>query len=709
MDLDRIKRNVAKMAAQSAPESDIDGYIASEGATIEQIRAHKPQAQPDPSWWQRNITGLQDPAQGQLPSVYSQYPGELEGPTGRAALLGASDAQMGDIVQKSLGDRFIRREKDANGYDVFITRGADGQEQKAYLNKPGLDGEDVARGIRGALPYMLTGGAAGVVGRGAGLIANMALQGGAGAATSVVGDAAQIPMGSKQGIEGEKALWAGGLSAAAPAAGRLVGNTVGAVKEYLAQKTGPISAMSPRAVSAVEEALLADGKLSPATYAAKKSQLGPEAMLGDMGATLQGDTAVLARTPVAKDIAATALRERQGGATDRIKSAVKDAVGRERNLPRYVDQMKKVYNSQAKPFYDQFHQAPILASKRLKEIMSRVPKSAFNAAERLARSEGIKQKFKITQSDDVMSAMTGVKRNNAERVIQGVEYDYVKRAIDDLAKNAAPGSNEQRIFGNLARDLRTEVDSILSPSDPTMSPWAQARSIAGEGIEGKEAVDLGAGMFSKKKDPNIVDYEMDGMSAYGKEMVREGARNDLRQVMGRASSNFGPKGDSAARRALNSEFSRDNVSTIAGPIKAARLSNRINTENQFAELHDMALGNSITDTMQASRKRLGLNAEPGDFASEAGRKGPIGLITEFALKAADKAVGKQFSASTTRKAVDMAKMLTATGRDGDAIVNALFKHIESRKAGQISGQKFERIIQELMKAGAGPTGQYMAN
>ena len=28
--------------------------------------------QPGPSWWQRNITGMQDPAQGQLPSVYSQ-------------------------------------------------------------------------------------------------------------------------------------------------------------------------------------------------------------------------------------------------------------------------------------------------------------------------------------------------------------------------------------------------------------------------------------------------------------------------------------------------------------------------------------------------------------------------------------------------------------------------------------------------------------
>lgn len=44
MDLDRIKRNVAKMAAQNAPIEDIDGYIASEGATLDQIRAHKAQA-----------------------------------------------------------------------------------------------------------------------------------------------------------------------------------------------------------------------------------------------------------------------------------------------------------------------------------------------------------------------------------------------------------------------------------------------------------------------------------------------------------------------------------------------------------------------------------------------------------------------------------------------------------------------------------------
>lgn len=39
-DLDRIKANVAKMAGMKAPESDIDGYIASEGQTIDAIKAH---------------------------------------------------------------------------------------------------------------------------------------------------------------------------------------------------------------------------------------------------------------------------------------------------------------------------------------------------------------------------------------------------------------------------------------------------------------------------------------------------------------------------------------------------------------------------------------------------------------------------------------------------------------------------------------------
>lgn len=40
-DLDRVKRNISRLISANAEESDIDSYIASEGVTLDQVRAHK--------------------------------------------------------------------------------------------------------------------------------------------------------------------------------------------------------------------------------------------------------------------------------------------------------------------------------------------------------------------------------------------------------------------------------------------------------------------------------------------------------------------------------------------------------------------------------------------------------------------------------------------------------------------------------------------
>jgi hypothetical protein len=56
-DLARIKRNVAKMAAQNAPVEDIDGYIASEGVSVDEVRnfrmggAAAKEDRPNPGGW----------------------------------------------------------------------------------------------------------------------------------------------------------------------------------------------------------------------------------------------------------------------------------------------------------------------------------------------------------------------------------------------------------------------------------------------------------------------------------------------------------------------------------------------------------------------------------------------------------------------------------------------------------------------------------
>jgi hypothetical protein len=62
-DLAKVKRNVAKMVSMNAPESDIDAYIASEGATLEQVRVFKPMAGISTSSAQRtgNTTVLATP------------------------------------------------------------------------------------------------------------------------------------------------------------------------------------------------------------------------------------------------------------------------------------------------------------------------------------------------------------------------------------------------------------------------------------------------------------------------------------------------------------------------------------------------------------------------------------------------------------------------------------------------------------------------
>lgn len=186
-------------------------------------------AEPDASGFfggvKQMVRGKQDPRFADTGTVFDQFRSELHNPTANAATFGASDEQMADIMQKTLGDKFVRREKDANGYDVFVTRGPDGQEQRGYVNKPGLDGQDIARGIRGALPYAATGGTAGVAARGAGVLVNAAVQGVTAGATSAAGDAAQIPMGSEQGIELGKA----GINTAAGVAGPVVAKMGGAL------------------------------------------------------------------------------------------------------------------------------------------------------------------------------------------------------------------------------------------------------------------------------------------------------------------------------------------------------------------------------------------------------------------------------------------------------------------------------------------------
>ncbi|WP_072396455.1 hypothetical protein [Hyphomicrobium sp. CS1GBMeth3] len=258
-------------AAPQAPELNGEDLLFGEARTHETEPA-SPFVEPDAeTWWGRRLQdfrGRQDPREAGIGTVYEQFTDDLRSPTATAAMLGASDAQMSDIIAKQLGDRFIRRETDAHGYDVLVTRGPDGQEQRGYVNAPGLDTQDLWRGVYGATPYVAGGMGIGSLTKGArGVTRFLAHTAGSGG-TSVAGDLAQAPLGSEQGVEIGKALFAAGAGG------------LGVPLEFLASKAWGRFVIEPSLFNR------STGKLTPKGEALAKSQgLDPAAVNGDIART----------------------------------------------------------------------------------------------------------------------------------------------------------------------------------------------------------------------------------------------------------------------------------------------------------------------------------------------------------------------------------------------------------------------------------------
>lgn len=138
---------------------------------------------------------------------------------------GMDDQAYGDIIQRSLGDKFIRRFKDSNGYELVEHKGPDGKPVQAYVNKPGLDLNDVSRGVVGALPYVA--GGTWMAGKlGASTLPGVIAQGGVAGITSAAGDIATNSAGANRdfpdmGKAGLTAAFGAGGAAVAPLAGHL--------------------------------------------------------------------------------------------------------------------------------------------------------------------------------------------------------------------------------------------------------------------------------------------------------------------------------------------------------------------------------------------------------------------------------------------------------------------------------------------------------
>ncbi len=220
VDFAKIKRNVKKLVDGGATREKIDMYLGHEGVTKEQVRNYKAPGMLETAatFVKDTVIGKQDPRFADTPDFASVENLSLDkNPvTMGAKAFGEKDSQYADIIEQNLKEvgRFVGREKDENGYDIISYKNDLGEVEKAYANRPGLDWQDVDRGITQAAKYGLAASGVGKLFRGVGLVGKIIGQAAVGTGVSAGSDIAAKGMGSKQdadtfGIDPTKAVVTG--------------------------------------------------------------------------------------------------------------------------------------------------------------------------------------------------------------------------------------------------------------------------------------------------------------------------------------------------------------------------------------------------------------------------------------------------------------------------------------------------------------------
>jgi hypothetical protein len=225
----------------TAPTQPIDGVDLLFGTPTQQQAAPQPtapadpMAEPDAATWlgrrKQDIMGKRDPRYANLPTIAEVTIKEgINNPVGESAawLAGTSDKGMVGAYKDMLGPRFVGTEQDANGYPVIVYKGQDSSEQRAYVNQPGIDIQDVVRGGMGVAANVGVGRGINALTKGGALgwraLAQMWGQG----ATSVAQDVVNTALGGDNFDVGQSAIKAG-LSGGFGAAGEFAGAATGAL------------------------------------------------------------------------------------------------------------------------------------------------------------------------------------------------------------------------------------------------------------------------------------------------------------------------------------------------------------------------------------------------------------------------------------------------------------------------------------------------
>lgn len=513
------RQTVDQMITSGSQAADIEKYLAGVGITREELRG-------DTIWdkTKRVVGGATDAvieaARGKHDPKFAHLPAfsfqgiidpKVISKIEKGKMVTYDDPAYGDVVKSALGDRVLKTEKDANGYDVLTYKGDDGEPVQAYLNKPGLDMQDVERAAVGSIPFMAAGGAAAIPR--VGLMARTGLQALTGGATSLAADAGAAQLGSKQGYDPVRA----GIAAGGGAAAELLSPAVSAffnaaVKRPSLFRSGELTekgkelaanmGLDPEAMSTY----LARRFAGEATVAASPAEVGIKYRAAEFGlpASVGQRTKDPAQLGVEEEMrrglfgtgARDVMTDFDAGQKKAVEGAVYDRVGRQiaPDAPaqgRSPGDLGTVVQTAA---------ADALAAEKLgeaaiwKETGAMFPQDAGFALLRNSMRTKLRDNQAVPSpnmgsspvSNDMLSLLddyAGGKLQERELPLIGkgassIFLDDVRRSLLAKTRDAAPGSNDARISKHIYDGFNEWIGELADKALLVGKPEAHAKLVA---------------------------------------------------------------------------------------------------------------------------------------------------------------------------------------------------------------------------------------
>jgi hypothetical protein len=502
----------------------------------------------------------------------------------------ATNATLAPVIDPLLPDSY--QKLDGGTWDERYEQALaiqDGKDQAFHNEHPYVDtGLNVAGGVAGTIPAIMAAPAAFGAGGGGLLLrsgisaATGGAMGGADAAVRSDGDLEQTGLGFGVGA---------GLGLIGPSVGKAVGAGARAVMDkYRSWNAAKIANVNPNAFTFLRRALTDDG-LDAAAVQQRMGDMGPDAMLADLGPNLQKQAGAIAATPGrGQEIVRSALDDRATGANPRINATIDDNFGPAR-IPSALDAEAAANQQAVDPAYRQaFAQArPYDVGPIASDLERQINVLRGDPQRALQRVRG----------------MLNIHNSNVLDT-NPVTMFNTRQAIDGLLKTEA----DPKVIAALT-DVRQMIDDGLTravpqikEADATFAELARQREAVGRG---QQVLDSGR---TAPRPQELAQEVQEGALPQGMQVgpsavplrLSQGARAEIERIVGTNANDI-----VAMNRLIKGEgdWNRSRLATLFGPEKADKVFKVLENERIFADTTNTVTRNSESAARIAAQNELG--------------------------------------------------------------------------------------------------------